>query len=902
MDTRRAFSIVIATAIFCGVAPSANAAEILRTLWRGHWVNYVEVGDDAVTEGDIIIGQKDAVREWTKALERGAVQTLASQKALSVDTSDELWKRGPSGLIEVPFTILAGTAANINGAVDEVNRVLAGVLKWVPRNGEADYVAFNLTATDSGACSSSIGRVGGRQNISGDPLCGVSTLVHEMGHALGLLHVQSDSDASAFLDIRLSHMEPARRGNSLPGFFTRTFNGYDYSSIMQYGRADFASTADLVAVETKPPGIDIRFAITTYSAADIDALLRLYGAAPTKTTVITHPAGLQLIIDGVPTETPATFSWPIGSVHRIWAPPGLQSKDNYKFGFGRWSQDAGANPSTQLTWQVTAGDGQLGSPTTAPSATVLIANFVRLIEVTNTPTTQTGGTSTVTPRVAPWPGSTNLFPQITLFDLKGTPNPGYLNYATFGFGLTLNGGVGLRPSVTFRLSGTRATQTIGELFHAGPTIAVDLVGDGIGDGVLISVVSPTGPVTGNNSAPSIWRSTPGLWQFSMESPQFLGGTAIRYVLDSLVGFDNATTGEVNMPTSGIRNVIINAHRELTPFKQVVPGCAGSISFSDNSTYLRYGAPLNVTLNSVVSSAIFTGWSGTATGTAKALTTTVGELIPEFVANFNSIAEPLTLNSISPRVFGAESAATTVILRGTGFTASSRLVLDGVVMTPTYIDSKTLSVSVSRSQFPDTGRVSAYVTNSLSGFCAVNSNSLGADVLPAGVTAGVSLVEYYIASLDYYFLTGRAADKTALDALPTVFARTGKQIKIYATPNVDTLPLERHYFDKVARGGSRGSHFFTVQPGDQVLLTGLNPTNIVNLAAKPYLEGVEGYAVPTAAGGTCPTGSIPVYRSFKGAPRYMDDGNHRFSTSLAQHQMMVTQLGWTDDGVVFCGLQ
>ena len=165
-------------------------------------------------------------------------------------------------------------------------------------------------------------------------------------------------------------------------------------------------------------------------------------------------------------------------------------------------------------------------------------------------------------------------------------------------------------------------------------------------------------------------------------------------------------------------------------------------------------------------------------------------------------------------------------------------------------------------------------------------------------AGVTLTEYYHAGLDYYFLTGRSGDKAVLDTVPD-WTRTGRSIKLFAAPTVDTVPLERHFFAKVAKGESRGSHFFTSISAEQTLLAGLNPTN-QPLDAKPFLESIEGYAVPKTAAGTCPAGTSPIYRAFKGLPTFVDDGNHRFSTTLAQHQDMV-RLGWTDEGVVFCGL-
>ncbi len=85
------------------------------------------------------------------------------------------------------------------------------------------------------------------------------------------------------------------------------------------------------------------------------------------------------------------------------------------------------------------------------------------------------------------------------------------------------------------------------------------------------------------------------------------------------------------------------------------------------------------------------------------------------------------------------------------------------------------------------------------------------------------------------------------------------------------------------------------------LASLNPINL-QLDAKPLLEGVEGYTVPKLGSNLCPAGTVPIFRAFKGEPRLVDDGNHRFSATLAQQQDMALRLGWIDEGVVFCGVQ
>ena len=882
---------------------TSNSTEVLRTLWRGQWVNYVERGEYAIVEGDIIIGGKDRVRAATRAIEASLADpaqraniSVENVKALTIDSDAELWTRAASGVVEVPYVIEVGDTANITAAIAEVNRVLAGAFLWVPRGAQVDYVAFDFATPNAGFCASALGRRGGRQTIFGDTACAGGVLIHEMGHAMGLRHVQADVNTTPFIDTRLSRIDPQFRSQSDQQFYSRTLNGYDYASIMHYGRSDFSVYPDLITTETKPQGIDVGQRVT-YSTADADALKRLAGAVPAATTIVTHPPGLSVTVDGVTVVTPATFNWPMGSVHRVWAPSGVQTLNGYPFGFGRWSQDASTTPSPQLTWQVIPGDGTLGAPLAAPLSTVLTANFVRLMAVAMPQASQAGGSVTVTPRSGASPGTTDLFPQYSSFDVHATANAGFQNYFTSaGPAIVYGGGLGLSPNTSFLLF-PAPTHVIGAAFHAGNAIAVAVTGGGMTDNVTISATAPGGTAT-RTLAPRLSRDTPGVWKYAVASPQNFSGVG-RYIIDGIDGLDNATTGEVTMPTSGSRTVTIRAHKEWPVFKQVIPGCAATITVDNTGTYTAFGTAVTAKVNPLTS-ALFLGWSGSVSGTAPTITTTVDNVLPEFIATFNTVAQPLTLTSILPPNFADDAATSIVTLTGTGFTSETRVSINAVLITPTFVDSNTLRLTLSRTNLPFVGRLPVYVFNRLSTSCPVNSNSVALDVLPAGQKVATTLTEYYNAALDYYFLTGRDSDKTLLDSV-AAFARTGKEIKVFAKPNLSTQPLERHYFNKVARSGSRGSHFFTASPSEQVLLASLNTTNLP-LDAKPFLEGVEGYAVPKLASNQCPAGTVPIYRAFKGEPRYVDDGNHRFSTSLAQHQDMVTRLGWIDEGVVFCGVQ
>lgn len=75
-------------------------------------------------------------------------------------------------------------------------------VRFVPRNGQSDYVRF---IPDTGS-SSRVGRQGGRQDIRIAAGAPTGTVIHEMGHAIGLWHEQSREDRNALITVNFANI------------------------------------------------------------------------------------------------------------------------------------------------------------------------------------------------------------------------------------------------------------------------------------------------------------------------------------------------------------------------------------------------------------------------------------------------------------------------------------------------------------------------------------------------------------------------------------------------------------------------------------------------------------------------------------------------------------------------
>ncbi|MEO7252620.1 MAG: choice-of-anchor D domain-containing protein [Casimicrobium sp.] len=195
----------------------------------------------------------------------------------------------------------------------------------------------------------------------------------------------------------------------------------------------------------------------------------------------------------------------------------------------------------------------------------------------------------------------------------------------------------------------------------------------------------------------------------------------------------------------------------------------------------------------------------------------------------------------------------------------------------------------------------------SGALSIAHNAVGSPSTVSLAGTGVAstssqttaMVEYYFAALDYYFITSRAGEIALLDTA-TGWVRTGKSFNVYTAQQVGTEGLNRYYFDQIAVHNTRGSHFYTVVQSEKDALVSLNSTN-AQTARLPFNEGIDSYAftpLVEGIGGSCAAGLVPVHRIFRGAARFPDNPNHRFTTDTAVYNSFVA-LGWDGEGVKFC---
>jgi hypothetical protein len=435
--------------VYCNMLlPVANPSQG-ATILHGQQITYETIAGQAVYQSDMILGKIEDV-----ATGRIAGRPGTRPRSDTIAGNNGLWPI-VNNVVRVPYTItiapgqIPGTLTNIDAAITESNSQLANVVQWLPATGnDVNLVNFAFTVgNESGSCEAVVGMQGGTQLIGGAENCTVTTILHEMGHALGLYHEQSRADRNNYISYNEGNVDKPQHAN-FDIFQSEVDSGlYNYASIMEYTSFLFSRFGVGPVIETKPAGIVLSTEMPQYTTGDLDGIQRLYGFIPSAVTVDTNPTGLQVVVDGDTCTAPCVFTnWALGSAHTLAVPTDsnsqtLQILDQQPYIFGNWNATPNLtapyiptnNPSTSQSITITnaAGNGLPSEPIQSPAITNYLASFITVRPYN--PVVSPAGAGTITP--IPLPGtliingvSTKYFTDRSYINLGATPSGSYNFY------------------------------------------------------------------------------------------------------------------------------------------------------------------------------------------------------------------------------------------------------------------------------------------------------------------------------------------------------------------------------------------------------------------------------------------------------------------------------------------
>lgn len=193
-------------------------------------VPFREVDGYAVTEGDIILGTVEELRNPDpKALEENEEQRIRSggaEEGLRLSDPRYLW-RNKTMHYEINPNLPNQT--RIQQAMQEITSKTG--FKFAKRTTETDYVHIQFHPSSA---NSMLGRRGGRQIINIPDWAGKGTCAHELMHAMGIYHEQGRPDRDNFIRIHWSNLAPGWDAQYAKPVGAIPVAQYDYCSIMHY--------------------------------------------------------------------------------------------------------------------------------------------------------------------------------------------------------------------------------------------------------------------------------------------------------------------------------------------------------------------------------------------------------------------------------------------------------------------------------------------------------------------------------------------------------------------------------------------------------------------------------------------------------------------------------------------
>lgn len=731
MLRRLALSVFVLT--LATLTVQAQQPELRTGIFRGMTVTYSWIPGKENNGAGKAIYQGDIILDHVEQIPSGNF----THNSMGLAYTQYLWPKVGS-VYQVPYIIdpSSGDQTNLNTAISQFNSNFAGVIQFVAHTTESDYVNFYFDPNNfSGQCETFEGRVGGEQTVGGSASCTVATILHEMGHTVGVWHEHSRPDRDTYVAVNYGAVIKGSRSN-FDKFLddNQVLGPFDYASVMEYPAFSFSRNGE-PCIESIPAGIPLSNP-NGYSAADIDGIDRLYGAIPSAVTVTSNPPGLQVMVDGATITTPQVFNWALNSQHTLNVASGPQtlSSTGVSYIYGRWNDSA----SQSHTITVTPGNNQITQPATNPAVTVYSANFIQLVPYVNAISPSGSGSVATSPNPQTYSGLSGQYYIVRqLVTLTANPGGGQHFWNFINSPFYLPGGIGANPK-TFYVMDDGSSVNLTTYFTTSPvyTVTTNPVESNLG----VQVDNTFWYAPRNFALPydSSWTASSS-HTLSIDSPIYPLSSNTRFNFSSWSD-GGAQAHSITLPSSGGASYTANITGDYYVTDYPLEGCAGSIGVSPGSPtgdgFYPTGSLLTFT-QTPETGWIFTGWVYDLSGTTNPQNLTVNDEVL-VAADYSTTSTPLQLTSISPQNATEGGAAFTLTINGAGFTSSTATYIGGVYRQPTFVNSSKLTVQINPSDIAVAGAFQVAVGNFPSGAsCAAYVPTTFYVLIASGGTATVS---------------------------------------------------------------------------------------------------------------------------------------------------------------------
>lgn len=224
--------------------------------------DYEIVQGKAVFEGDILLGVVDSKGRLASRL-----------RGRGVGKSDA-FNRWPDGNVPYVKPVDSSTIQqeNVDKAIAHWMEHTTLTFVEVTDENRSEFTEF-LQFTDSQSCASYVGMIGGPQSIFISDACSVGSVIHEIGHAIGLFHEHTRPDRDNFVQIDWDEIVSGKDINfNLQTANVANYSDYDYGSIMHYGDTFFSRSGGPTIIVPDSTSIGQREGLSPLDIQSINAM------------------------------------------------------------------------------------------------------------------------------------------------------------------------------------------------------------------------------------------------------------------------------------------------------------------------------------------------------------------------------------------------------------------------------------------------------------------------------------------------------------------------------------------------------------------------------------------------------------------------------------------------------